>query len=121
MRYRHHHRSDPLLPLLAPLSPAWTFADRVYRAGAGLERLLTEQWGGPLWRVIGGFFTDPRTRVWAWALVVVLTLLSLLGVRLSVLFSYWSNDLYTSLQTAAEGIATGGPSASACHKAIALD
>jgi len=23
---------------------------RVYRAGAGLERLLTEQWGGPLWR-----------------------------------------------------------------------
>jgi len=67
------------------------------------------RWGGPLWRVIGGFFTDPRTRVWAWALVVVLTLLSLLGVRLSVLFSYWSNDLYTSLQTAAEGIATGGP------------
>lgn len=66
------------------------------------------RWGRPLWRVIGGFFTGRETRVAAWSLVVVLTLLSLFGVRVAVLVSYWSNDLFTSLQTAGEGLAAGG-------------
>ncbi|MBD0860166.1 ABC transporter ATP-binding protein/permease [Gordonia sp. zg691] len=67
------------------------------------------RWGGPLWSVIGGFFTGSKTRVAAWGLVIALTLLALFGVRVSVLFSYFSNDLYTALQTAAEGLASGGP------------
>ncbi|MGW8814170.1 ABC transporter ATP-binding protein/permease [Gordonia terrae] len=67
------------------------------------------QWGRPLWRVIGGFFTGRESRFAAWGLAIVLTVLALAGVRVIVLFSYFSNDLYTSLQTAAEGIATGGP------------
>lgn len=67
------------------------------------------RWGKPLWRVIGGFFTDPGTRLKAWGLAALLTVLALLGVRLSVLFTYFGNDLYTGLQTAAEGLATGGP------------
>ncbi|EON32908.1 ABC-type uncharacterized transport system, permease and ATPase component [Gordonia terrae C-6] len=67
------------------------------------------QWGTPLWRVIGGFFTDRETRVKAWGLAAALTLLALLGVRVTVLVSYWSNDLFTSLQTAGEGLAAGGP------------
>lgn len=67
------------------------------------------RWGGPLWRVIGGFFTGRETRVKAWGLVIALTLLSLFGVRVTVLVSYWSNDLFTSLQTAGEGLAAGGP------------
>ncbi|MFT4395187.1 ABC transporter ATP-binding protein/permease [Gordonia lacunae] len=67
------------------------------------------RWGRPLWRVIGGFFTGRETRVAAWGLAVVLTLLALLGVRVTVLFSYFSNDLFTSLQTAGEGLAAGGP------------
>ncbi|MFE0749875.1 ABC transporter ATP-binding protein/permease [Gordonia sp. NPDC058843] len=67
------------------------------------------RWGGPLWRVIGGFFTGRETRVAAWGLVIALTLLSLFGVRVTVLVSYWSNDLFTSLQTAGEGLAAGGP------------
>lgn len=67
------------------------------------------RWAGPLWRVIGGFFTERETRVAAWGLVIALTLLSLLGVRVTVLVSYWSNDLFNSLQTAGEGLAAGGP------------
>ncbi|MBM7279342.1 ABC transporter ATP-binding protein/permease [Gordonia rubripertincta] len=66
------------------------------------------RWGRPLWRVIGGFFTEPGTRLKAWGLAALLTVLALLGVRITVLFSYFSNDLFTGLQTAAEGLA-GGP------------
>ena len=40
-------------------------------------------------------------------MLAVLLLSVLLSVRLSVLFSYQSNDLYTALQTAFEGIAVG--------------
>ncbi|AZZ82682.1 ABC transporter ATP-binding protein/permease [Gordonia alkanivorans] len=67
------------------------------------------RWGRPLWRVIGGFFTEPGTRLKAWGLAALLTVLALLGVRITVLFSYFSNDLFTGLQTAAEGLGAGGP------------
>lgn len=68
-------------------------------------------WGRQFWRVGGGFFTDPATRVLAWGLVVVLLALALIGVRLTVLLSYWSNDLYTSLQNGAEALAKGDSAA----------
>lgn len=68
-------------------------------------------WGRQFWRVGGGFFTDPATRILAWGLVVVLLALALIGVRLTVLLSYWSNDLYTSLQNGAEALAKGDKSA----------
>ena len=42
-----------------------------------------------------------------WLMLGVLLLLILISVRLNVLFSYQSNDLYTALQTAFEGIAAG--------------
>ncbi|NMO04249.1 ABC transporter ATP-binding protein/permease [Gordonia sp. TBRC 11910] len=64
-------------------------------------------WGQQFWRLGGGFFTDKRTRVLAWGLIVALLVLALLGVRLTVLLSYWSNDLYTSLQNGAEALAKG--------------
>ncbi|MCH5641492.1 ABC transporter ATP-binding protein/permease [Gordonia sp. ABSL49_1] len=79
--------------------------------GALLVRF--SRWGKPLWRVIGGFFHDRETRVMAWLLVVALTLLTLFGVRVTILFSYWSNDLYTSLQIVAEGLGQGGPEGAA--------
>ncbi|GAB19047.1 putative ABC transporter permease/ATP-binding protein [Gordonia effusa NBRC 100432] len=62
-------------------------------------------WGKQFWRIGGGFFTDPATRVLAWGLVFALTFLAVLGVRLTVLLSYWSNDLYTSLQYGAQALA----------------
>ena len=42
-----------------------------------------------------------------WLHLAALLLLVLLSVRLTVLLSYQSNDLYSSLQTAFEGTALG--------------
>lgn len=69
------------------------------------------RWGRQYWRVTGGFFTDPSTRTVAWALVAVLLILAVAGVRLSVLFSYQGNDMFTALQTAAEGFSSGNKEA----------
>ncbi len=66
-------------------------------------------WGRQFWRVTGEFFFGPETRVVAWGFLVVLMVLSLLGVRLAVLFSYFGNDLFTSLQTVAQGLTGQGP------------
>ncbi|MGV9710116.1 ABC transporter ATP-binding protein/permease [Gordonia sp. NPDC003424] len=68
-------------------------------------------WGRQYWRITGGFFTDPSTRVGAWVLVAVLLALTVSGVRLSVLFSYQGNDMFTALQTAAEGFSSGNAEA----------
>ncbi|GAB92162.1 ABC transporter ATP-binding protein/permease [Gordonia rhizosphera] len=67
------------------------------------------RWGRQFWNVTGSFFLGRETRVMAWGFIILLLLLSLLGVRLSVLFSYFSNDLYTSLQTVAQGLTGQGP------------
>ncbi|WP_238421632.1 ABC transporter ATP-binding protein/permease [Gordonia sp. 'Campus'] len=75
----------------------------------GFLLIRFSRWGRPMWRVIGGFFTGRETRVAAWGLAIALTVLALFGVRVTVLVSYWSNDLFTSLQTAGEGLAAGGP------------
>ncbi|PWD41963.1 multidrug ABC transporter ATP-binding protein [Gordonia paraffinivorans] len=67
------------------------------------------RWGRPLWRIIGGYFTEPATRVRAWMYFVLLTVLALAGVRVIVLFSYFSRDLFNALQIAAESFAQPGP------------
>ncbi|MFT4043661.1 MAG: SbmA/BacA-like family transporter, partial [Gordonia sp. (in: high G+C Gram-positive bacteria)] len=74
-------------------------------------------WGRQFWRVNREFFIGTDTRVSAWLLIVVLTVFSLAGVRLSVIFSYFSNDLYTAMQTVAEGISSGGAKGSALVEA----
>lgn len=63
-------------------------------------------WGRQYWRITRGYFIGPQA-VRVWLMLGVLLLLVLLSVRLAVLLSYQSNDLYTSLQTAFEGIAVG--------------
>ncbi|MFW0787156.1 ABC transporter ATP-binding protein/permease [Gordonia sp. CPCC 206044] len=65
------------------------------------------RWGRQYWRVTGGFFTEAPTRVFAWGLVAVLLFLAVFGVRVTVLFSYQGNDMFTALQNAAEGLASG--------------
>ncbi|MGV9859078.1 ABC transporter ATP-binding protein/permease [Gordonia sp. NPDC003425] len=67
-----------------------------------LSRFTT--WGRQYWRVAGGFLVDPTTRVVAWTLVVVLLVLAVAGVRLTVLFSYQGNDMFTALQLGAQGL-----------------
>jgi len=67
--------------------------------------LRTTKWGRQVWNVSGGFFRgDDAWKVYA--LLAVLLAFSLFSVRMNVLFSYWSNDFYNSLQFGAEAIAT---------------
>src|SRR5512143_3283922 len=66
----------------------------------------TTVWGRQYWRITRGYFVG-RQAVPVWLMLGVLLLSVILGVRLDVLFSYYGNDLYTSLQTAFEGTAAG--------------
>ena len=66
----------------------------------------TTVWGRQYWRITRGYFVG-RQAIPVWLMLGVLLLSVVLGVRLDVLFSYYGNDLYTSLQTAFEGTAAG--------------
>ncbi|HEY2199644.1 MAG TPA: SbmA/BacA-like family transporter, partial [Mycobacterium sp.] len=70
-----------------------------------LLRYVTE-WGRQYWRITGGYFNG-RHAVAVWLQLGALLLLVLLSVRLTVLLSFQSKDMFTSLQTAFEGAATG--------------
>lgn len=72
------------------------------RAGRGQ---VSDPWGRQFWRITRGYFVGP-TSVKAWLGLGVLLLLVLFSVRLNVLFSYQSNDMYTALQVALKGLAT---------------
>ncbi|HEX7824797.1 MAG TPA: SbmA/BacA-like family transporter, partial [Mycobacterium sp.] len=63
-------------------------------------------WGRQFWRITGDYFTG-RQSISAWAFVAVLLLSVMIDVRLSVLFSYQSNDQFSALQAAVsdEGVA----------------
>jgi vitamin B12/bleomycin/antimicrobial peptide transport system ATP-binding/permease protein len=63
-------------------------------------------WGRQYWRITGGYFTG-RHAVPVWLQLAALLLLVLLSVRLTVLLSYQSNDMFSSLQTAFGGIVSG--------------
>ncbi|MGI9161963.1 MAG: ABC transporter ATP-binding protein/permease [Mycobacterium sp.] len=70
--------------------------------------LLTRytSWGRQFWRVTGDYFRGRDSiRVWAWLGVLLFSVL--IAVRLDVLLSYFSNDLYSSLQVAFEGAGAG--------------
>jgi len=68
-------------------------------------RYLTP-WGRQFWRITSGYFVGPSS-VRVWLMLGVLLLSVLLAVRLTVLFSYQGNDLYTSVQKAVQGMAAG--------------
>jgi putative ATP-binding cassette transporter len=87
------------------LGEAWAISAVFLIAALILVRYLTV-WGRQFWRITSGYFIGPHA-VRVWLMLGVLLLLVLISVRLSVLLSYQSNDLYTSLQTAFEGIAVG--------------
>ena len=63
-------------------------------------------WGRQFWRITGGYFRG-RESVVVWAWLGVLLFSVMISVRLQVLLSYFSNDLYSSLQTAFEGAGAG--------------
>jgi vitamin B12/bleomycin/antimicrobial peptide transport system ATP-binding/permease protein len=84
---------------------AWAISAVVLLVVMVLIRYLTV-WGRQYWRITGAYFTGRRS-VPVWLMFGVLLLSVIVSVRLNVLFSFFSNDLYTALQTAFAGIATG--------------
>ena len=86
------------------LAEAWAISAVALLIVLTLIRFLAP-WGRQYWRITGGYFTGAHSaRVWLMLGVLLLSIL--FSVRLDVLFSYQSNDLFTSLQTAFEGIAS---------------
>jgi putative ATP-binding cassette transporter len=87
------------------IAVAWLISAVSVVAMLALLRYSTV-WGRQFWRISGGYFTGAHA-VRVWLMLGVLLLLVLFAVRLNVLFSYQSNDLYTGLQKAFQGIAAG--------------
>jgi putative ATP-binding cassette transporter len=63
---------------------------------------FTTEWARQYWRITGGYFTGSRS-VGVWLMLGVLLLSVVTVVRLNVLFSYFSKDLYNALETAFTG------------------
>ncbi|HEY6574435.1 MAG TPA: SbmA/BacA-like family transporter, partial [Mycobacterium sp.] len=66
-------------------------------------------WGRQWWRISGEYFKG-RESLPVWLVVAFMLLSTILGVRVDVLLSYYSNDLYSALQIAFQGAASGDPS-----------
>jgi vitamin B12/bleomycin/antimicrobial peptide transport system ATP-binding/permease protein len=64
------------------------------------------RWGGEFWRITGAYFTG-RQSVPVWSLFSLLLLSVMIAVRIDILLSYYSNDLYSALQTAFQGAGAG--------------
>ncbi|MBV8930838.1 MAG: ABC transporter ATP-binding protein/permease [Mycobacteriaceae bacterium] len=63
-------------------------------------------WGRQFRRISGDYFKG-RQSIPVWGLGAVLLLSVVIGVRIEVLLSYYSNDLYSALQTAFQGAGAG--------------
>ncbi|CAN5215730.1 ABC transporter ATP-binding protein/permease [soil metagenome] len=64
------------------------------------------KWGRQFWYVTGAYFTGPSSvKIWLWLALLLLFVVG--GVRLSVLLSYQGNDMMTSFQSVAAGLANG--------------
>ena len=90
---------------LSWLAIAWVISAVCLVAVLVLLRFTTV-WGRQFWRISGGYFTGAHA-LRVWPMLGVLLLLVLFAVRLDVLFSYFYNDMYSSLQIAFEGGAQG--------------
>ena len=66
---------------------------------------LTE-WGRQFWRITGHYFTGRQSLV-VWVMLALLLVSTIIAVRITVLISYYTNDVFTSLQVALQGIAAG--------------
>ena len=64
------------------------------------------RWGSQFWRVTGEYFTG-RDSAPVWIMFGVLLLSVTMAVRINVVLSYYSNDLYSALQAAFQGAGAG--------------
>jgi putative ATP-binding cassette transporter len=63
-------------------------------------------WGRQFWRITGAYFTGRSSvKIWIWLSALLVSVI--IGVRIDVLLSYYSNDLFTSFQVIASGVGGG--------------
>jgi putative ATP-binding cassette transporter len=91
------------------IAMAWAISAVCVIAVLALLRMVTP-WARQFWRVSGAYFTG-RDSVGVWLMLGVLLLSVVTAVRLNVLFSYQGNDMFSSLQTAFQGAASGSEAA----------
>ncbi len=80
------------------LARAWLISAVCVMVVLVLLRFLT-RWGRQYWRITRGYFTGPAA-VPVWGMLGVLLLQVVTAVRLNVLFSYQSKDMFNGLQVA---------------------
>ena len=89
-----------LVPSLIWILRAWAIAAVATMVVLFLLARFTV-WGRQYWRITGDYFKGRgAVKVWVWLGVLLLSVM--ISVRINVLLSFFSNDLYTSLQVAFE-------------------
>jgi putative ATP-binding cassette transporter len=92
---------DELITSALWLAKAWVIGAACMLVALALLGRFTP-WGRQFWRITGGYFKGRESiPVWLWLGVLLLSVM--IDVRLSVLFSYQSNDQFSALQAAFEG------------------
>jgi vitamin B12/bleomycin/antimicrobial peptide transport system ATP-binding/permease protein len=91
---------NELVTSLLWVAKAWVIGAVCMLAALALIARFTT-WGRQFWRITGDYFKG-RQSIPVWALMGVLLLSVMIGVRLDVLFSYQSNDQFSALQAAFE-------------------
>ncbi|HYZ67871.1 MAG TPA: SbmA/BacA-like family transporter, partial [Mycobacterium sp.] len=72
-------------------------------------------WGRQFWRVTGDYFTGSvSVTVWIWLAGLLLSVIA--GVRIDVLLSFQGNDMMSSFQAVAAGLANGDEAVKASGK-----
>ena len=77
---------------------------------AAMVLLRYTRWGRQFWRISGPYFTG-RDSAPVWGLLAAVLFMTVFAVRMTVLFSYQGNDMYTALQLAAQAFAQGDAAA----------
>jgi vitamin B12/bleomycin/antimicrobial peptide transport system ATP-binding/permease protein len=84
------------------IAKAWAMSAAATMIILVLLRYFTA-WGRHFWKVTGAYFSG-RSSITVWLWLAALLLSVIIGVRLTVLFSYQSNDMLTSFQVIASGV-----------------
>jgi vitamin B12/bleomycin/antimicrobial peptide transport system ATP-binding/permease protein len=98
-----------LVPSLVWVVKAWAISAVCLLIVAALIARYTT-WGRQFWRITGDYFKG-RQSLPAWGLFAVLLLSVNMSVRINVLLSYYSNDMFSALQVAFQGAGAGDAAA----------
>ncbi len=96
---------NELIPSLVWVVKAWAISAVCLLIVAALIARYTH-WGRQFWRITDDYFKG-RESLPVWGLFAVLLLSVNMSVRINVLLSYYSNDMFSALQVAFQGTAGG--------------